>query len=77
MQYDFTMPDIGASSEIYLAAWIKEPGQAVKAGEIIAEVLTEKVNTELPCPVEGVVEELLVAEDEQVRVGQLIARLRV
>jgi pyruvate/2-oxoglutarate dehydrogenase complex dihydrolipoamide acyltransferase (E2) component len=77
MQFDLTMPDIGATSEMYLAAWIKEPGQAVVRGEIIAEVLTDKVNTELPCPIDGIVDELLIEEDDRVTVGQVIARLRV
>ena len=75
MNQEVVVPDHDATGEITLAAWLKRPGERIEAGEIIAEVLTEKVNTEIPAPVGGTVEALLVEEGETVIAGQVIARI--
>ena len=76
MSQEVVVPDFGeVTSEITFGAWLKQPGEVVQAGEVIAEVITEKVNAEIPSPVSGTVEELLVEEGEVVVVGQPIARL--
>ena len=75
MTHEVVVPDQGNAAMIVLAAWLKQPGERVEAGEIIAEVLTDKVNTEIPAPASGVVESLLVEEGEEVQSGQVIARL--
>ena len=75
MSHEVVLPDLGTTDEITLAAWLKAPGDRVEAGEIIAEALTEKVNTEIPSPVSGVVEALLVEEGDTIVVGQVIARV--
>jgi 2-oxoglutarate dehydrogenase E2 component (dihydrolipoamide succinyltransferase) len=71
-----TIPDLGGTEELTLAAWLKAPGERVEAGEVVAEVLTEKVNTEITAPAAGVVDQLLVEEGERVETGQTIATLR-
>jgi 2-oxoglutarate dehydrogenase E2 component (dihydrolipoamide succinyltransferase) len=71
-----TIPDLGGNEELTLAAWLKAPGERVEAGEVVAEVLTEKVNTEITAPSAGVVDQLLVEEGERVEAGQTIAILR-
>ena len=78
MSQEIVVPELGeVSSEITLGAWLKEPGERVEAGEVVAELITEKVNTEIQTPFGGVVEELLVDEGDVVVVGQVIARLAV
>ncbi|MBL8165807.1 MAG: biotin attachment protein [Anaerolineae bacterium] len=56
-----------------LVAWRKAEGESVKAGEIIAEVETEKITNELESPVDGVIQKLLVAEGtEEIAVGTVL-----
>ena len=76
MSVPITVPDLGGSEELTLAAWLKAPGERVEAGEVVAEVLTEKVNTEITAPSAGIVEQLLAEEGERVEAGQTIATLR-
>ena len=75
MSEGIVVPDQGATT-IVLAAWLKQPGDRVAAGEVVAEVMTDKVNTEIPAPSAGVLEVLLAEEGETVTAGQVIARLR-
>jgi 2-oxoisovalerate dehydrogenase E2 component (dihydrolipoyl transacylase) len=73
---EIVVPDFGeVTSEITFGAWLKQTGDSVQEGEVIAEVITEKVNAEIPSPVSGTVEELLVDEGDMVVVGQPIARV--
>ena len=55
--------------------WLKHAGDRVRQGEPLVEVETDKVNTELEAPADGVLSELLAAEGETVPVGQVIARI--
>ena len=72
---DIPVPELEGASEVTLAAWLKQPGDQVAAGEVIAEVLTEKANVEITSPVAGRLEETLVDEGTTVAVGQPIARI--
>ncbi len=73
---DIPMPQLEeGDEEITLVAWLKQPGDQIAAGEVIAEAMTEKVNVEIESPVAGVLAEILVAEDDTVVVGQPIARV--
>ena len=77
-RYDIPLPRIeGAQSEIVVAAWLKQPGDAVRAGEIVAEVSTDKVNVEIASPVAGVLETILVDEGATVVEGTALARVVV
>jgi pyruvate/2-oxoglutarate dehydrogenase complex dihydrolipoamide acyltransferase (E2) component len=72
---DVVMPDLQGAEEIVIGAWVKQKGDHVDEGETIVEARTDKVNAEIPSPVSGKIEELLVLEGEQVEVGQPIARV--
>ena len=73
---DIPMPRIGEDEDEYpIVAWLKRPGDEIAAGEVIAEAMTEKANVEVESPVAGVLEEILVEEEDTVAVGQPIARV--
>lgn len=75
-RYDIPLPRIeGAQSEIVVAAWLKQPGDSVQAGEIVAEVSTDKVNVEISSPVTGVLETILAGEGATVVEGTPLARV--
>jgi len=69
------MPDLEGAEEITVGAWSKKEGDHVDEGETILEALTDKVNAEIPSPVAGTVEELLLKEGDPVKPGQPIARV--
>lgn len=52
--------------------WLKKPGDYVEQYEVLCELITEKVNVEMPSPVEGTILELLVEEGQTAAVGQAI-----
>jgi 2-oxoglutarate dehydrogenase E1 component len=75
---DVLPPAAGESvSEGTILEWHAKVGEAIKQGETIVEISTDKVDLELPSPASGTVKELLVDEGETVTVGQVIARLTV
>jgi pyruvate/2-oxoglutarate dehydrogenase complex dihydrolipoamide acyltransferase (E2) component len=69
------MPDLEGAEEITIGAWSKKEGDHVAEGETLLEALTDKVNAEIPSPVAGVVDELLLKEGDPVKPGQPIARV--
>ena len=70
------MPKMGESiTEGTLIAWHKKAGDTVELDETIAEIGTDKVDTELPSPAAGQLQEILVQEGETVAVGTIIALL--
>ena len=76
MATDVEVPVLGESiTEGTLAQWLKQPGDAVKADEPIAELETDKVSVEVPSPVAGVLAEQLVKQGDTVAVGAPIARI--
>ena len=69
-----TMPALGESvTEGTVTTWLKSVGDTVAVDEAIVEVSTDKVDSEVPSPVAGVLLEILVEEDETVEVGTQIA----
>ncbi|MBV6513403.1 MAG: Dihydrolipoyllysine-residue acetyltransferase component of pyruvate dehydrogenase complex [Ignavibacteriaceae bacterium] len=73
---DITMPKMGESvMEGTIIKWHKKVGDSVKKDEIIFEISTDKVDTEVPSPSEGIVSEILVSEQTTVPVGTVVARL--
>jgi len=71
---DVTMPQMGVSvSEGTITKWLKQPGEAVEADEPLLEISTDKVDTEVPSPGSGVLQEILVQEGETVEVGAKLA----
>jgi len=71
---DVIMPKMGESvSEGTIIKWHKKKGDAVKRDEIIFEISTDKVDTEIPSPIEGVLSEIKVNEGDTVEVGTVVA----
>jgi pyruvate/2-oxoglutarate dehydrogenase complex dihydrolipoamide acyltransferase (E2) component len=70
---EIVMPELEGAEEITIGAWNKKKGDHVAEGETLMEVLTDKVNAEIPSPVSGVVKELLLEEGDPVKPGQPIA----
>ena len=74
MAQPITMPQLGESvTEGTITRWLKAEGDEVEQDEPIAEVDTDKVNTELPSPLAGRLQKLLVSEGTTVDVGTEIA----
>ena len=73
-QIEVVMPQMGVSvSEGTITKWLKQPGEAIARDEPLLEISTDKVDTEVPSPGEGVVAEILVSEGETVEVGTVLA----
>ncbi|TMC40978.1 MAG: 2-oxo acid dehydrogenase subunit E2 [Chloroflexi bacterium] len=70
------MPQLGESvTEGTVDKWLKHEGDMVKRDEPLVEVVTDKVNAEIPSPFEGKLVKIAVAEGETVRVGAVIAQI--
>jgi 2-oxoglutarate dehydrogenase E2 component (dihydrolipoamide succinyltransferase) len=75
-QTEVVMPQMGVSvSEGTITKWLKQPGEAIGRDEPLLEISTDKVDTEVPSPAEGVLAEILAQEGETVEVGTVIARI--
>ena len=76
MSESVNLPALGESvTEGTVTRWLKSVGDRVEVDEPLLEVSTDKVDTEIPSPVAGVIEEILVAEDETVEVGTPLVRI--
>ncbi len=74
---EFRMPSLGADMDDgTLVAWLKAPGDALKRGDIIAVVETQKGAIEIEVFDDGILEETRVQPGEQVPVGQVLAMIR-
>jgi pyruvate dehydrogenase E2 component (dihydrolipoamide acetyltransferase) len=70
------MPEIGESvTEGTITRWLKQEGDRVEADEPLFEISTDKVDTEVPSPVSGVLKTIKVREDETVQVGAELAEI--
>lgn len=75
---DLLLPQLGETvTEGTIVRWFKKPGERVELEEMIYEISTEKVDSEVPSPMAGVVVELLVAEGETIDVGTALARIEL
>ena len=75
---DFLMPSLGADMEVgTVLQWLVKPGDAVKRGDIVAVVDTEKATIEVEIFQTGVIQKIVVPEGEKVPVGTLLAVLAV
>jgi pyruvate/2-oxoglutarate dehydrogenase complex dihydrolipoamide acyltransferase (E2) component len=73
-QVEVVMPQMGVSvSEGTITRWLKQPGESIALDEPLLEISTDKVDTEVPSPGEGVVAEIRVQEGETVEVGTVLA----
>lgn len=77
MTVEIKMPELGENvTEGTIVHWAKEVGAPVREGEILVEVMTEKVNLEVESTVSGILIEILFPEESIVRVGEVIARIQ-
>ena len=75
---DVTMPQMGVSvAEGTVVGWRVGVGDAIEADQAICDISTDKIDTEVPAPVSGVVAEILVDVDQTVDVGTVMARIAV
>jgi pyruvate/2-oxoglutarate dehydrogenase complex dihydrolipoamide acyltransferase (E2) component len=73
-QVEVVMPQMGVSvSEGTVTRWLKQPGETIALDEPLLEISTDKVDTEVPSPGEGVLAEVRVQEGETVEVGTVLA----
>ncbi len=73
---DVVMPQMGVSvAEGTITKWLKAEGDTIAADETLLEISTDKVDTEVPCPADGVLGAILVQEGETVPVGTTIATI--
>lgn len=76
MVIEVTVPKFAeGATVIRLNRWLCQAGQKVEAGTGLAEATTDKIAIEIEAPGSGYVREILVAEGEEMRVGQVIALL--
>jgi 2-oxoglutarate dehydrogenase E2 component (dihydrolipoamide succinyltransferase) len=73
---DLVMPKMGESlQEGTIIKWLKKEGDKVERDEMILEISTDKVDTEVPSPVAGVLYKILAQEEETVEVGSVIGKI--
>ncbi|WP_111720095.1 2-oxoglutarate dehydrogenase, E2 component, dihydrolipoamide succinyltransferase [Homoserinimonas sp. OAct 916] len=76
MSESVNLPALGESvTEGTVTRWLKNVGDRIEVDEPLVEVSTDKVDTEIPSPIAGVIEEILVQEDETVEVGTALVRI--
>lgn len=76
MSTSVVLPALGESvTEGTVTRWLKKVGDTIQEDEGLLEISTDKVDTEIPSPVSGVIEEILVQEDETVEVGAILAKI--
>ena len=73
-RYELKLPSMGESvAEAVVTNWLKKIGDPIEAEEAIVEVATDKVDSEVPSEVSGIVSEILFKVDEVVKIGQVMA----
>ena len=78
MEYKVVVPPLGESVvEGTIVKWLKKEGESVKVDEPLVEVMTDKINVELPSPHNGVMKKHLIAPDTTVEIGTEIAILEI
>jgi len=76
--FELKMPKMGETvQESTITRWFKKEGDSVSEDEPILEISTDKVDTEVPSPVDGVIEKILFQENETIPVGTVIALIRI
>lgn len=76
MIIDVCVPNMDGAKEVYIVGWLRAVGEPIKAGDVLVEVMTDKVCVEIPVSESGVVEEILFEPEARVEPGQVVARIR-
>lgn len=72
------MPQLGESvTEGTISTWLVQPGDKVNKYDPIAEVMTDKVNAEVPSSFSGTIKELVASEGDTISVGELMCYVEV
>jgi len=75
---DLVMPKLGESiMEATILKWHKKPGDSIQEDETVLDIATDKVDSEVPSTITGVLEEILFKENDVVPIGTVIAKIRV
>jgi len=78
MMIGMKMPDLAnTESQVKVLRWLVEPGSAVKRGQPLLEVETDKATMEVECITTGVLRQIVAQPDEEVDVGTVIAKIEV
>ena len=76
--YKLLLPKMGESvSEATITKWLKQPGDMIEEDDTLLEIATDKVDSEVPAPVKGILKEQLYAADQTVQVGEVIAIIEI
>src|SRR6478672_9554129 len=74
MPTDVVMPQMGESiTEGTITKWLKKPGDSVQRDEPLFEISTDKIDTEIPSPAAGVLQDVLVKEGQTVQINTVVA----
>ena len=77
-KFELKLPKMGESvAEATITSWLKEVGDTIEADEAVLEIATDKVDSEVPSEVDGVLTEILFNVDDVVQVGQTIAVIEI
>ncbi|MGK0388868.1 MAG: 2-oxoglutarate dehydrogenase E2 component (dihydrolipoamide succinyltransferase) [Maribacter sp.] len=77
-KFELIMPKMGESiMEATILKWVKQPGDSIELDETVLEIATDKVDSEVPSPVEGILKEILFQEDDTVEIGKIIAIIEI
>ena len=76
-RFEFKMPKLGESiTEAAIITWFKNVGDVIEEDEMFLEVATDKVDSEVPSTVSGVVEQLLYKSNDVIKIGEVIAIIK-
>ncbi|MBM3401293.1 MAG: 2-oxo acid dehydrogenase subunit E2 [Bacteroidetes bacterium] len=74
--YELVLPKMGESvAEATIIKWVKKPGDQVDVDDTVLEIATDKVDSEVPSPVSGRINQVFFREDEVVQVGAVLATI--
>ncbi|MGB1309060.1 MAG: dihydrolipoamide acetyltransferase family protein [Oceanihabitans sp.] len=77
-KFEFKMPKLGESiTEAAIITWFKNVGDTIEEDEMLLEVATDKVDSEVPSTVSGVIEEILFTANDVIKIGETIAIIKV
>jgi len=70
---NITLPQLAEGvDKASISYWYKQPGEAIKKGEDLVELITDKAAFNMPSPLDGTIKEILVDEGSSAKVGQAI-----
>ncbi len=77
-KYELKLPKMGESvAEATITNWLKNVGDTIEEDEAVLEIATDKVDSEVPSEVDGVIKEILFNVDDVVKVGQTVAIIEI